>query len=183
MFIHGKDPSPLPPASPQLLDLPVTKEEKKIPNFFDDEPDEQKNDILADLRDLHAQAPAKKAPEPEKKNNILNIFDDFPEPEIDPKEKKQQTVLDDIFGESKKGKFTNSIIDSKEETENKEETDDFLDKEVDDLDAFLGIKSEKKSQRKEYSFTPSVNNLHDGKAANGYEPAPKKKGAWTIMAH
>jgi len=48
------------------------------------------------------------------------------------------------------------------------------------LDAFLGIKSEKKNQRKEYSFTPSVNNLHDGKAANGYEPAPKKKGAWTL---
>ena len=46
------------------------------------------------------------------------------------------------------------------------------------MDAFLGIKSEKKSQRKEYNFTPSVNNLHDGKAANGYEPAPKKKGAW-----
>lgn len=144
-----KDPSPLPPASPQLLDLPVTKEDKKIPNFFDDEPDEQKDDILADLRDLHAQAPAK--PEPEKKNNILNIFDDVPEPKIDPKEKKQQSVLDDIFGDSKK------------------------DKEVDDLDAFLGIKSEKKNQRKEYSFTPSVNNLHDGKAANGYEPAPKKK--------
>jgi len=144
-----KDPSPLPPASPQLLDLPVTKEDKKIPNFFDDEPDEQKDDILADLRDLHARAPEK--PEPEKKNNILNIFDDVPEPKIDPKEKKQQSVLDDIFGDSKK------------------------DKEVDDLDAFLGIKSEKKNQRKEYSFTPSVNNLHDGKAANGYEPAPKKK--------
>ena len=108
MSIHGKDPSPLPPASPQLLDLPVTKEEKKIPNFFDDEPDEnQKDDILADLRDLHAQAPGK---EPEKKNNILNIFDDVPEPKIDPKEKKQQSVLDDIFGESKKGR-----TDSKEE--------------------------------------------------------------------
>lgn len=105
MSIHGKDPSPLPPASPQFLDLPVTKEEKKIPNFFDDEPDELKNDILADLRDLHAQAPAKKAPAPEKKNNILNIFDDVPEPKIDPKEKKQQTVLDDIFGESNKGKY------------------------------------------------------------------------------
>lgn len=101
------------------------------------------------MRDLHARAPEK--PEPEKKNNILNIFDDVPEPKVDPKEKKQQSVLDDIFGDSKK------------------------DKEVDDLDAFLGIKSEKKNQRKEYSFTPSVNNLHDGKAANGYEPAPKKK--------
>ncbi|CAG5082818.1 Oidioi.mRNA.OKI2018_I69.PAR.g10214.t3.cds [Oikopleura dioica] len=145
-----KDPSPLPPASPQLLDLPVAKEEKKtIPNFFDDEPDEKKDDILADLRDLHAQAPAKE-PE-EKKNNILNIFDDAPEPKIDPKEKKQQSVLDDIFGDTQK------------------------EKEVDDLDAFLGIKQEKKSQRKEYNFTPSVNNLHEGKAANGYEPAPKKK--------
>ena len=54
-------------------------------------------------------------------------------------------------------------------------------KEVDDLDAFLGIKQEKKSQRKEYNFTPSVNNLHEGKAANGYEPAPKKKGARTLI--
>ena len=62
-------------------------------------------------------------------------------------------------------------------------TDEIVDKEVDDLDAFLGIKSEKKSQRKEYNFTPSVNNLHDGKAANGYEPAPKKKGAWIENAH
>lgn len=84
------------------MDLPVAKEEKKtVPNFFDDEPDEKKDDILADLRDLHAQAPAKE-PE-EKKNNILNIFDDAPEPKIDPKEKKQQSVLDDIFGDTQKG--------------------------------------------------------------------------------
>ena len=51
-----------------------------------------------------------KPKEPEKKNNILNIFDDVPEPKIDPKEKKQQSVLDDIFGESKKGR-----TESKEE--------------------------------------------------------------------
>ena len=117
--------------------------------------DAKKDSILAQLRDLHATAEPdfrdhgdqvaeteKVIEKKSKKDPLFGLFDDLPEPKIEPKEKKT-----------------------------------FRPESGDDVDQLLNLKpGRKKSAKKpfDWDFTEATNNLHDGRASNGYKKSQKK---------
>jgi len=158
--------------SPTILDFGTVNEpiltsvnnaDTEVSPQFSFEPvnSSKKDSILAQLRDLHANAEPEtfvqeRKKEEKKKQSIFNIFDDAPsEPTIDPKELKMQRKQPSI-----------------ESIPNINESGD------DDVDQLLNLKPTRKgsgTKRLDYDFSQPIKNLHEGKASNGNDYRTPKK--------